>query len=114
MCRLGPEGLWVFVVRVPPYVGEEASERCEARTLVVACRSRRGKFLNNRSIESSATEVARMHTTEMKHTFEPGVADAAGVISWVHFGDLHMTAAGEQNHLDLSSIVDEVNLTWRR
>ncbi len=50
-----------------------------------------------------------MHTTEMKHTFEPGVADAAGVISWVHFGDLHMTKAGEQNQLDLAEIVNEVN-----
>ena len=35
--------------------------------------------------------------------------DAAGVISWVHFGDLHMTRAGEENHLDLADIVNEVN-----
>jgi len=35
--------------------------------------------------------------------------DAAGIISWVHFGDLHMTRAGEENHLDLADIVNEVN-----
>ena len=35
--------------------------------------------------------------------------DAAGVLSWVHLGDLHMTKAGEQNHLDLAEIVNEVN-----
>jgi 3',5'-cyclic-AMP phosphodiesterase len=41
--------------------------------------------------------------------FFPQSADGAGIISWVHFGDLHMTKAGEQNHLDLAEIVDEVN-----
>src|SRR6202522_2974954 len=41
--------------------------------------------------------------------FQPRSPDAAGVISWVHLGDLHMTNAGEQNHLDLAEIVDEVN-----
>ena len=44
-----------------------------------------------------------------RKTFEPQPPDTAGVISWVHFGDLHMTKAGEQNHLDLVGIVDEVN-----
>ncbi|WP_263380754.1 metallophosphoesterase family protein [Granulicella paludicola] len=44
-----------------------------------------------------------------KRTFQPQPPDAAGVISWVHFGDLHMTRAGEQNHLDLAAIVNEVN-----
>jgi 3',5'-cyclic-AMP phosphodiesterase len=41
--------------------------------------------------------------------FQPQSPDEAGVISWVHFGDLHMTKAGEQNHLDLAEIVNEVN-----
>jgi predicted phosphodiesterase len=41
--------------------------------------------------------------------FQPQPPDAAGVVSWVHLGDLHMTRAGEQNHLDLAAIVDEVN-----
>lgn len=50
-----------------------------------------------------------MKTFARTRPFQPQSPDAAGVISWVHFGDLHMTAAGEQNHLDLSSIVDEVN-----
>jgi predicted phosphodiesterase len=44
-----------------------------------------------------------------KRPFHPKLPDAAGVVSWVHFGDLHMTKAGEQNHLDLAEIVNEVN-----
>jgi Icc protein len=43
------------------------------------------------------------------HLFQPASPDAAGVISWVHIGELHMTRSGEQNHLDLARIVDEVN-----
>jgi hypothetical protein len=39
----------------------------------------------------------------------PHPPDDAGVISWIHIGDLHMTKAGEQNHLDLISIVEEIN-----
>lgn len=42
-------------------------------------------------------------------SFQPHLPDAAGIISWVHIGDLHMTEAGEQNDLDLISIVDEIN-----
>ena len=41
--------------------------------------------------------------------FQPHSPDAAGVLTWVHIGDLHMTKAGEQNHLDLAAIVDEIN-----
>jgi predicted phosphodiesterase len=44
--------------------------------------------------------------------FKPQPPDAAGVLSWVHFGDLHMTKAGEQNHLDFAAIVSEVNQTF--
>jgi len=40
---------------------------------------------------------------------KPQSPDAAGVISWIHLGDLHMTKPDEQNHLDLAEIVDEVN-----
>jgi Icc protein len=50
-----------------------------------------------------------MNTLGSKRPFQPQSPDAAGVISWVHFGDLHMTKAGEQNHLDLAEIVNEVN-----
>ena len=50
-----------------------------------------------------------MNTLASKRPFQPQSPDAAGVISWVHFGDLHMTRAGEQNHLDLTEIVNEVN-----
>ena len=30
-------------------------------------------------------------------------------LTWVHFGDLHMTQGGEQNHRDFLALVDEVN-----
>ncbi|MBB5341370.1 metallophosphoesterase family protein [Tunturiibacter gelidoferens] len=50
-----------------------------------------------------------MNSLASKRPFQPQSPDAAGVISWVHFGDLHMTKAGEQNHLDLAGIVNEVN-----
>ena len=50
-----------------------------------------------------------MKTLTSKRAFQPKSPDAAGVVSWVHFGDLHMTKAGEQNHLDLAEIVNEVN-----
>ncbi len=41
--------------------------------------------------------------------FHPNAPDAAGVISWAHIGDLHMTLAGEHNHRDLVLIVEEIN-----
>jgi len=50
-----------------------------------------------------------MNTLASNRPFQPESPDAAGVISWVHLGDLHMTKAGEQNHLDLAEIVNEVN-----
>jgi 3',5'-cyclic-AMP phosphodiesterase len=31
-------------------------------------------------------------------------------LTWVHFGDLHMTQGGEQNHRDFLALVDEVNI----
>jgi Icc protein len=46
-----------------------------------------------------------MNTLASKRPFQPKSTDAAGVVSWVHFGDLHMTKAGEQNHLDLAEIL---------
>jgi 3',5'-cyclic-AMP phosphodiesterase len=52
---------------------------------------------------------ARKDPTMQNKSFHPHPADAAGVLSWVHFGDLHMTAAGEQNDLDLQAIVATVN-----
>jgi 3',5'-cyclic-AMP phosphodiesterase len=39
----------------------------------------------------------------------PKPADAAGIVSWVHFGDLHMTTRQEQNYRDFLSLVEEVN-----
>ncbi len=53
-----------------------------------------------------------MKTLASSNSFQPQSPDAAGVISWIHLGDLHMTKAGEQNHLDLAEIVNEVNRTF--
>jgi 3',5'-cyclic-AMP phosphodiesterase len=53
-----------------------------------------------------------MKTLASNNSFQPQSPDAAGVISWVHLGDLHMTKAGEQNHLDLEEIVNEINQTF--
>jgi hypothetical protein len=50
-----------------------------------------------------------MKPIESKSLFQPQSPDAAGVISWIHLGDAHMTKVGEQNHLDPAEIVDEVN-----
>ena len=50
-----------------------------------------------------------MRPLASRRPFQPKTPDAAGVISWVHLGDIHMTKAGEQNHLDLVEIVNEVN-----
>ena len=53
-----------------------------------------------------------MNNTSQLQTFRPDPPDAAGVLSWVHVGDLHMRAAGEQNDLDLQAIVEEVNAAF--
>jgi 3',5'-cyclic-AMP phosphodiesterase len=39
----------------------------------------------------------------------PRAADVAGIVSWVHFGDLHMTGREQDNHRDLQRLVGEVN-----
>jgi Icc protein len=39
----------------------------------------------------------------------PKLADQSGIVSWIHFGDLHMTARQEQNCRDFLSLVEEVN-----
>ncbi len=41
-------------------------------------------------------------------SFRPVEPDPAGVLSWAHIGDLHMTLEGEQNHHDLRAIVAEI------
>lgn len=43
---------------------------------------------------------------------EPNPPDAAGIVSWVHLGDLHMTLAGEQNHVDLLAMVQKMNASF--
>ena len=50
-----------------------------------------------------------MNNTLDLRTFCPNPPDAAGVLSWVHIGDLHMRDAGPQNDLDLQAIVNEIN-----
>jgi hypothetical protein len=39
----------------------------------------------------------------------PNLVDPSGVVSWVHFGDLHMTTRQEQNYRDFLGLVEEVN-----
>jgi predicted phosphodiesterase len=53
-----------------------------------------------------------MSKTQATQTLAPKVAHAAGVVSWIHIGDLHMTRAGEQNDLDLEAIVNEINTAF--
>lgn len=53
-----------------------------------------------------------MNNTFKLQTFSPNPPDAAGVLSWVHVGDLHMRAAGEQNDPDLQAIAGEVNAAF--
>ena len=53
-----------------------------------------------------------MNNTSKLQSFRPEPIDPAGVLSWVHIGDLHMRAAGEQNDLDLQTIVSEVNAVF--
>src|SRR5580704_16552196 len=47
-----------------------------------------------------------MTTLAPVYHFHPGSPDGAGIISWIHIGDLHMVRARDQNHRD---IVDRVN-----
>jgi 3',5'-cyclic AMP phosphodiesterase CpdA len=51
-----------------------------------------------------------LKTLPVFHTVAP---DVAGVVSWVHIGDLHMTSEGEQNDLDLRAIVDRINTVFK-
>jgi 3',5'-cyclic-AMP phosphodiesterase len=44
--------------------------------------------------------------------FQPIAPDAAGVVSWIHYGDLHMQLAGDQNYEDLVELVQKVNATF--
>jgi predicted phosphodiesterase len=64
---------------------------------------------NDPDKNTSSPGDSSMNLLASKRPFQPQSPDAAGVISWVHLGDLHMTKAGEQNHLDLAEIVNEVN-----
>ena len=53
-----------------------------------------------------------MNNTTALSSFCPHPPDAAGVLSWVHIGDLHMRKGGEQNDLDLRAIVHRVNTAF--
>ncbi len=50
-----------------------------------------------------------MNNSSRLATFQPNRPDNAGVLSWVHIGDLHMRTAGQQNDLDLQAIVEQLN-----
>jgi 3',5'-cyclic-AMP phosphodiesterase len=39
----------------------------------------------------------------------PRLSDRSEIVSWVHFGDLHMTTRHEQNYRDFASLIEEVN-----
>jgi hypothetical protein len=39
----------------------------------------------------------------------PKLTDQSDIVSWVHFGDLHMTTRREQNYRDFVSLIKEVN-----
>jgi 3',5'-cyclic-AMP phosphodiesterase len=39
----------------------------------------------------------------------PQITDQSAIVSWVHFGDLHMTTRREQNYRDFVSLIEEVN-----
>lgn len=53
-----------------------------------------------------------MNSSIALDSFHPEKADAAGVLSWIHIGDLHMTRRGEQNDLDLRAIVEDINAVF--
>jgi Icc protein len=53
-----------------------------------------------------------MTNTVSTKEFNPGPADSAGVLSWVHIGDLHMTKAARQNDLDLQAMIEEINAVF--
>ena len=39
----------------------------------------------------------------------PQITDQSDIVSWVHFGDLHITTRQEQNYRDFVSLIEEVN-----
>jgi 3',5'-cyclic-AMP phosphodiesterase len=39
----------------------------------------------------------------------PRLSDRSQIVSWVHFGDLHITTRNEQNYSDFVSLIEEVN-----
>ncbi len=53
-----------------------------------------------------------MNNSVRLQSFRPNPPDAAGVLSWLHIGDLHMREAGQQNDLDLQAIVEELNAVF--
>lgn len=55
-----------------------------------------------------------MNSLPKLRPFAPHSVDTAGVLSWVHIGDVHMREAGQQNDLDLRAIVEEINHVFTR
>jgi Icc protein len=53
-----------------------------------------------------------MNNPTTLRSFQPNRPDTAGVVSWIHLGDLHMTLAGEQNDLDLQAMVEDINAAF--
>ena len=47
---------------------------------------------------------------EPRHQCSPQLYDQTEIVSWVHFGDLHLTTASEQNHQDFLALIHEANI----
>jgi 3',5'-cyclic-AMP phosphodiesterase len=48
-------------------------------------------------------------TSTSRELRAPRLNDPSEIVSWVHFGDLHMTTRQEQNYRDFVSMIEEVN-----
>jgi 3',5'-cyclic-AMP phosphodiesterase len=48
-------------------------------------------------------------TSTLRERRAPRLTNQSDIVSWVHFGDLHMSKRQEQNYRDFVSLVDEVN-----
>ena len=54
-----------------------------------------------------------MQITSPPPAFHPNGPDTAGIISWVHLGDLHLVEAGARNHRDLLALVTQLNAAFQ-
>jgi 3',5'-cyclic-AMP phosphodiesterase len=88
--------------RFPPSVADRLAPLLQVGTrLLLRGESRSG---------AHATVVAVREIGTSPDDLRRSIMPAEGaVLSWVHFGDLHLTAAGEQNHRDFLALIDIAN-----